>query len=261
MDNVKSLSVSKSNEIKKTSGLTSVIGYEPWHIRTIESCKHSLIDGQPLLFRIHSGASYPCSTNSTSYKLDMESHAVLLVGFDDETEMFDIIDPWQKDWEGSNNGIRKLPYELLPIVCVNATKESITRLSLPYKNVQKTEGENDNASLILELGFYLPKGYIIDQSQNYFTEFDIALNYKKGNEEISYYKRLKGNWSVGEFAKTIIPLTKGLDGNVEFDFKINALIKGNRPYDYTDNLHFEFSENLQFVAFEKSITKENKKII
>ena len=77
---------SKKAATKIASGLAAVSGYEPWPMRTIESMKESLADGVPILARLHSAADYPTSTEETDHKLDMESHAILLIGYDDAKE-------------------------------------------------------------------------------------------------------------------------------------------------------------------------------
>lgn len=73
----------KSNTIK-ANGLAPVIGYEPWALRTIDSIKQTICDDIPVLIRVHPAADYPCSNEEDSYKLDMASHALLIVGYDDE---------------------------------------------------------------------------------------------------------------------------------------------------------------------------------
>ena len=243
--NEKGFYVFPAKECKITAtGLAPVIGYEPWVLRTIESIKQSLVDGNPVLIRLHSGADYPCSSNEQTYELDMESHAVLIIGYDDKEEAFDIVNPWKKEWGGAYCGIEKLPYERMPIVCVNATAEKASRLSLPEHKIIKCIDSNGNISLKLRLGYYVPKGYIIDAKDNAFTSFDISTNLTIDGVSKAYRQHLEGRWPVGEYAETSIPLGKDLSGDLEVVFTISARLEGNRPYSYSDKINFSFTENI-----------------
>ncbi|HEM6223256.1 TPA: hypothetical protein U2C43_001692, partial [Streptococcus suis] len=53
----------KLSNVQNITGFAPVIGYEPWALRTIESVKQSLVDGQPILIRIHSALSYPTDSD------------------------------------------------------------------------------------------------------------------------------------------------------------------------------------------------------
>lgn len=240
------LQLLETGRIKMTTGLVPVSGYEPWHVRAIESVKHALTEGVPVLIRLHSAASYPCARAEDGYKLDMESHAVLIVGYDDESETFDIVDPWRSEWGGSQGGVRKLPYEIFSLVIVNASLGKFTLMAPPYKKVSHFETDTGNKSLVMELGFQAPKGYIMDQRQTYFSEFDVEVLYDLHGEQISYRNVLKGKWYIGEYAKTTIPLSRELAGPVHFQFRVNAVLSGARPYTYTDRLTFSFEERFEF---------------
>jgi len=131
----------KSNTIK-ANGLAPVIGYEPWALRTIDSIKQTICDDIPVLIRVHPAADYPCSNEEDSYKLDMESHALLIVGYDDENQTFDVVDPWNKEWGGQYGGIEKIPYEVIPITCVNASYGKKTIMALPKVNINPEVDSN-----------------------------------------------------------------------------------------------------------------------
>lgn len=40
----------------------------------------------------------------------MESHDIMIIGYDDESRTFDIADPWQENWGGTHGGLGKLTY-------------------------------------------------------------------------------------------------------------------------------------------------------
>jgi len=260
MNNINVLNFSTSDEKFKASGLAPVIGYEPWSLRTIESVKQSIAEGIPVLIRLHSAADYPCVNYEQGYKLDRESHAVMIVGYDDEEEMFDIVDPWQKAWGGEYGGLERLPYdEIFNVWTVNCSLDKATRLSPPTKEVEKIVDENGNTSVKLMIGYYIPKGYIIDEKQNAFTSFDIIVKYEYEGLKKKYEHHLKGRWNVGELAEIITPIGKNISGNVNIDFHITATIEGERPYHYKDKIEFPFTENMYFeeIMFNKQGIQKN----
>ena len=152
-----------NQQIPETANaLVPVIGYEPWSLRALESIKSSIVNGVPTLIRVHSAADYPIENEELSHRLDMESHCVLIVGYNDDKEEFDIVDPWNPNWGGQHGGVGKLPYESLHVACVNCTAEKGTRLSLISHKIRPVLIE-ENASLAVDLGFYEPLGYVIDR--------------------------------------------------------------------------------------------------
>ena len=155
-----------NQQIPETANaLVPVIGYEPWSLRALESIKSSIVNGVPTLIRVHSAADYPIENEELSHRLDMESHCVLIVGYNDDKEEFDIVDPWNPNWGGQHGGVGKLPYESLHVACVNCTAEKGTRLSLISHKIRPVLIE-ENASLAVDLGFYEPLGYVIDELPN-----------------------------------------------------------------------------------------------
>ena len=74
-----------NQQIPETANaLVPVIGYEPWSLRALESIKSSIVNGVPTLIRVHSAADYPIENEELSHRLDMESHCVLIVGYNDD---------------------------------------------------------------------------------------------------------------------------------------------------------------------------------
>lgn len=75
---------------------------------------------------------------------------------------------------------------------------------------------------------------------------NVEVLYDLHGEQISYRNVLKGKWYIGEYAKTTIPLSRELAGPVHFQFRVNAVLSGARPYTYTDRLTFSFEERFEF---------------
>lgn len=258
MSNIKKFRLNVNEPKTIATGLAPVIGYEPWPLRAIESLKQSLIDGNPVLIRVHSAADYPCENTNLTYKLDMESHAVLVVGYDDNERMFDVVNPWQRKWGGEYGGFEKLPYELMPVLCVNATAEKETILSLPTREIVPRVDDNGNVSLDIRLGYYEPKGYVIDRNNNAFTSFEISLTYNYNDTTRSYTQHLEGDWKIGELALASFPIGNDLAGKISFVFEVIATIRGERPYSYQDQIEFSFKEDLYF---EKRLEKHSSEKI
>lgn len=197
-----------NQQIPETANaLVPVIGYEPWSLRALESIKSSIVNGVPTLIRVHSAADYPIENEELSHRLDMESHCVLIVGYNDDKEEFDIVDPWNPNWGGQHGGVGKLPYESLHVACVNCTAEKGTRLSLISHKIRPVLIE-ENASLAVDLGFYEPLGYVIDRNNTKFETFKVTIHYLFNGNEKQQSQSLSGEWKNGEKAIFTFPLEK-----------------------------------------------------
>ncbi len=76
------------------------------------------------MIRVHSAADYPIENEELSHRLDMESHCVLIVGYNDDKEEFDIVyllgTPIGVD---NTAALATSLYESLHVACVNCTAE------------------------------------------------------------------------------------------------------------------------------------------
>ncbi|WP_064609211.1 C39 family peptidase [Streptobacillus moniliformis] len=247
--------------VKKATGLAPVISYEPWVLRSIESVKQSIIDGNPVLIRLHSAASYPCKNKEDNYKLDLESHAVLIVGFNDDENNFDIVDPWN-NFEGNRKGIYKLSYEEYPLLCVNCSLSKDTIITRVLLDVEKIiVGSHSNIKL--KLGLYTPKGYIIDQNNTYINNIKIEINYTLNGKEKYFETEIEGNYKIGEYAYKTVSLGEDINEKIKFDIKSIVTIHGTRPYKYNDTIVTEYTfidkfENKNKEKMPLEITKLEK---
>lgn len=240
-------------QVKSSTGVIPLISYEPWVLRSIESVKQSLIDGNPVLIRLHSAASYPCLNKSDNYKLDLESHAVLIVGYDDNDKTFDIVDPWSNKL-GSKKGIYKLSYEVYPIVCVNCSLSKDTVITSNILDINKIENTN---TIEFKYGFYLPKGYIIDKNNTKLSEITFKINYKING--LNKYVEFNSDkqYSIGEYFEFNLELDENVNEEIIFDINVNYKISGERPYKYIDNIETNYSIIKKINTSEKSDDKEN----
>lgn len=249
----------QSTKTVKADGLAPITGYEPWALRTRESIKQSLSDDIPVLIRVHPAADYPCKDAEQGYKLDMESHAIMIIGYDDETQMFDVVDPWNQEWGGQFGGLGKIPYDIIPITCVNSSYGIIQSYALPHKEVIAKVDSNNNASIHLLVGYYVPRGYIVDEKFNAITKLDLEVSYETNGEIRTYKQEIDGRWHVGQNIETDIPLGKEIEGEIEVNFDLHITLEGKRPYAYQDTIQFYFEESLRFANNNSRTLKENDK--
>lgn len=238
------------------NALAPVIGYEPWSLRSLESIKSSIANGIPVLIRLHSAADYPTGDEESAHRLDMESHCVLIAGYNDDEETFDVVDPWNTNWGGQYGGVGKLPYEALHVVCVNCTAEKALRFSLISHEVRASV-TGGNASLAVKLGYYVPLGYIIDRNNTKFEMFNVTIQYECNGSVKQQTQSLTGEWGIGDDAVFAFPLEKELSGDVRVKIGVLATLLGERPYPYRDQIQMEFTESVNINRTNNLLQREN----
>lgn len=251
------LSLEINDKSETASGISAVSGYEPWPERTLDSMKESIAMGIPALARLHSAAEYPASDEKTTQKLDMESHSVLIVGYDDNEQMLDVVDPWHKEWAGSFGGIEKLPYTAIYKRFVNGTADKVTRIALPEKHVSIVD-TNNKPNILLKIGYYCPRGYVLDQEGSKFTKFDVQLSYSMAGKEYKIVRKVNGNWKIGEYANITFPLSTESTGKIELKFNVNATLQGIRPYAYEDSFNDKFEKLMTINNRNNIYISENR---
>lgn len=167
-----------------------------------------------------------------------------IVGYNDDKEEFDIVDPWNPNWGGQHGGVGKLPYESLHVACVNCTAEKGTRLSLISHKIRPVLIE-ENASLAVDLGFYEPLGYVIDRNNTKFETFKVTIHYLFNGNEKQQSQSLSGEWKIGEKAIFTFPLEKELSGDIDVRIEVLATLSSDRPYQYRDNICMDFTETVK----------------
>ena len=155
--------ITKSNEsVAMSKGLAPVVCYDPWFPRALEAIKQSIHDGHPILIRLHSAASYPIPSDER-YIVDLESHAVLIVGYDDVKKAVAVSDPWNKNW-GGKGGMRWIPYTVLETKTVNTS----LGMSMPLAPLSANAKTNwDNSGNLSQIGCR----FLHSQRDNYGSRF------------------------------------------------------------------------------------------
>jgi len=205
----------------------------------MESVKETLSKGVPVLMRVHCAADYPTGSESNDQRLDMESHAVLLIGYDDRREAFLVIDPWRNELGGSYCGERYLSYEDYCLLMVNGTAEKATVLSLPQIEMNpRCEGEGK--FIDFEVGFFRPRGYVLDEEGTALTKLKLAISVEK--TEVT--RTLEGRWRIGERARFSVPMPDSVEGISEVQVLAQITLEGIRPYRYRDEFSYKVEQKI-----------------
>lgn len=215
-----------------SKGLAPVISYEPWFPRSLESIKESINDGIPVLVRLHSAASYP---SSERYLIDLEGHSVLIIGYDDDKQSVEVVDPWNTEWGGVHSGKRWISYSTLQVMVVNATCNKTQNLAPLQINVNQKNLDGE-LSLDLEVGFYCPRGTIMDRSSWVITSIIVDCDPPKTWQSESKKYVIDGRWHVGEFLNLSFPIQNSVICEGEIQLNVKAIIEGNRPYKFNDQI-------------------------
>lgn len=221
--------------------MAPVLGYEPWGLRLIESIKDSVANNIPVLIRFHSAADYPCGDG---LKLDMESHCVMIIGYDDEKESFIINDPWKKSLGGSRHGIYSMPYKHLPLMSVNGSLGAALRISVYDTEVTTILGDNNNKEIELTIGYFTPKGYVIDKAVNTINAVECIMTLKDSDEK--FKASATGHWHAGEKVMLRFNLGNSELNEMNLNFAVRIVVSGDRPYHYIDNQSISFEIPVAF---------------
>jgi hypothetical protein len=224
----------KLNELKVEDstfkGLAPVVCYEPWFPRCLEAIKQCLNDGFPVLIRLHAAANYPAED---VYKLDLESQAVLIVGYDDEKQSIAVVDPWNNNWGGEIGGRRWISYSDTSKQTVNTSLGMAMCLTPPQVQLIPQFDKNQNLSIEAHVGFYSPRGVVMDRESWAIKKITVECILPEGwGKTVSY--ELAGHWIVGDVIKLSMPITSNPKSNEEIKVLIKADIQGKRPYEFND---------------------------
>lgn len=207
-------------------GLAPVICYDPYYLRMVHYLREVIADGHPAMIRLHSAAEYP-APGETLCKVDLEGHAVLLVGYDDDRQAFLLADPWNTEWGGTHSRKRWLSYHEMSMVVVDGTKD-LTMIVAPLA-VDAVDVEVDGEpALDLKVGFYAPQAIVMDRQNQIVSRVVAELS----DDRRTITGEIDGEWRVGETAALRLSGLSQLTG--ELSLTVRAVIGGDRPYPYRD---------------------------
>ena len=179
-------------------GAACISYYDPYTPRTLETIRVGLDRKQPLLVRLHGGARYFASKRSDIPKnqIDLEGHAVLLVGYDDVQKKLAYLDPWVGDRENDQE-IRWMGYEEFCLHVVDYTNGILMGASPPKIEYRELEMVG-NRFLEVRAGFDPLPGRIMDRENIHISSAEVALVNAEGITVAQ--ERVEGQWYAGTFA-------------------------------------------------------------
>ena len=240
----------QKSEDETFKGLAPVVCYEPWFPRCLEAIKQCLADGYPLLIRLHSAANYPDNGNEC-YKLDLESQAVLIVGYDDEKQAVAVVDPWNNNWGGECGGRRWVTYANLSRETVNTSLGMAMCLTPLQVNLTPQIDVHRNLSVTAEIGLYIPRGVVMDRDSWAIKKItaECILPFAWGK---TVHYEVEGHWIVGDLIKWPMPIISKPECDGEIKVRIKVEIQGQRPYEFRDSI--EMSKTILVNTIAKAET-------
>ena len=244
---------------RRCNGLAPVVCYDPWIPRIFETIKQSVLDKIPVLVRLHCAADYPI-TGEKRYSNDIESHAVLIAGYDDATESFLVIDPWNRQWGGIYGGTRWLKYSDLTMLMVDASKGMATPLSSLQVSEIKVVKNGPNTSLKFSVGYYNPRGTVMDRDNTEIVEISAACTLPPSWGGEIYERTITGSWKIGYYAEVILPIKCDLTGMEDVNLRICAKLQGTRPYPFIDSVSMMLDQTIH-ANRQNVVTAEGEEMV
>ncbi|HLB42809.1 MAG TPA: C39 family peptidase [Gammaproteobacteria bacterium] len=215
------------------SGFASLSGYDPAMHRFFEALKQAIVDGVPALIRLHSTSEYQFGENN-SYTVDMENHAVCVIGYDEENQSFAVMDPMKPD------SIQWMRMDLLKTSIVDCTQGLITFLAPLWIEATK------HATLLnVKVGFYIPKMNVMDKENMLISDVELIIRHLEGEIFTTSYSAHTKNALIPHTFKLEVPV----DLNI-VAITAKAKVSGMRPYEFSDYISSERS--FTFVIEERS---------
>ncbi|WP_434137051.1 C39 family peptidase (plasmid) [Pseudomonas luteola] len=256
MGSVQRIEIEKGHPI--SSGLLSVTGYEPWSPRLLESIKRSINNGHPIIIRLHGAANYPTSSPQ-KYLVDLESHAVMLVGFDDNKQAFEVYDPWRRSSIKGKGGKSWLSYTEVILSTVNASKGVIVAVAPPMMDVYFEENDKLEYELKFNLSFYAPDAHIMDVENYKISNIAIKAILFSETKSESYSFAIEGVWKLGENVNGLIAkdIFEELGSDFSITTEVNLDVSAERPYYFKDTI--SSTRNFRVNKLSNSLVTEISK--
>ena len=206
------------------SGFASLSGYDPAMHRFFEALKQAIMDGVPALVRLHSTSEYPFSENN-SQTIDMENHAVCVIGYDEENQNIAVIDPMKP------HSIQWIRIDLFKTSIVDCTQGVITFLAPLW--IEATKYAN---ILNVKVGFYIPKMNVMDKENMLISDVELTVKSLENKIVTTSYSTHAKNALTPHTFELELPG----DLNV-IAITAKAKVSGIRPYEFSDFISSERS--------------------
>jgi hypothetical protein len=225
----------KVEQTATKTGLCTTMVYDPYYARAIEGLKRILLQGNPIMMRLHPGADYELPEEAL-YRVDLEGQAVLITGYDDETREFIVQDPWSTEFGAGPSGKRRMGYWELAYRMVNSSK-GYAAAPRPPMAVARAEDKGDHTEITLEIGLYTPDLNIMDATTSWLENVAVEIAGTDGLELVgTSSSRVEGRFGHGEVAT----------------FRFRAELYSNTPLlqvvvsaDYVAERPYQFREHMQ----------------
>jgi hypothetical protein len=192
------------------ASIPAIAGYDPYIGRAIGSLRVALAKGYPVMVRLHPGREYETYDETDLHTLDKEGHAILIVGYDDLSCSFEIIDP-------ARGGRQQLPYDEFGIRVVDSTLD-FALLIAPLQ-IEAVRLDTPEDLVKVSVGLFTPATPVVDETR--VRVKDIRLITKMGPLEI-------GTAVIGQPASVTVS-----GGILSHDLDVEGKIEGNRPLPYS----------------------------
>jgi len=208
-------------------GLATILCYDPFLPRCIEGIKLNLLAGLPSLVRLHAGANYP-TPSEYRYQVDLEGHAVLIVGFDDVKRAFSVVDPYRRC---CNESIEKtwLPYEDLTIAMVDCSSGNQT---VPPNLKIEAIVSSCGSTLQIYASIPLPFGPVMDLDNLHLSGATLEVQFHEANRTITRLLTNPATARIGEHFSFQAEIPRDIAPDGILDIEVSATIGGTRPYAY-----------------------------
>lgn len=236
MENLSKLQVAKQPSRAQANGIGAVLCYDPYFERMMLSIRKSLAAGHPVMIRFHPGAQYP-APEEMIYANDLEAHAVLIVGYDDQKQALAIMDPWDNKWGGNKGGLRWVAYKEVATLIVNGTKDCFMVAAPLEVTAEVIRDEEHGPRLHVRAGFHAPDAIVMDQANLMVREVTVRPSLSAGWQVLGAAElRAEGEWKVGEYAELTFQLNEEVAGDARIQLEVEARVSCERPYPFVDTI-------------------------
>lgn len=207
----------------------------PYYARFAENIKRILLDGYPLMCRLHPGTEYEVGAENL-HRVDIEGHAVLITGYDDDRQAFVIQDPWNKKFGAGFHGTRHIPYWEFCYRIVNSSLGGVEVIAPPVVSVM-TEGTPKAGEIIAvkaTVGMYSPDMNLMDTDSSWLEQISLLMEANEGIEivEGSESQIRNDRFPHGKTAEFIWRVQVLNEQAETLKLTSSAVYAANRPYPF-----------------------------
>lgn len=183
-----------ANTIQKAN-INKISSYKALNIKTLSEIKYNLFVGNPVVIGVlpddfFQPDGFSAFTNHQHYTFIPKSilnpkkyHAMLCVGYNDQTSSFQILNSWGKEW--GNSGYVDIPYRWFPVVVQEAytMNDALQLGALLSVNDKETETTKSNLNFSLYSSWF-KEGYYREYKE---TRFGLTyLNIKDSSAIVKF---------------------------------------------------------------------------